>query len=224
MNATFFETRSAEAAAYGGLVDAIGGIATAVLAIVALTGFDPRALAGVATIVFGAALLIQGGTLLSEYSSLVLPSGANASSAATESLAGDGLSAMLIVGVAGVALGVLALLGIESTVLTASAVIAFGGALVVSASSASHLYQLQTAMRRGSATQSGYELLAGQMAAGSGGVQLLTGLTAIVLGILAVSGVYSDALTLAALLVLGIAVIMTGSTLSGMVRSFVRPT
>jgi hypothetical protein len=221
MNATYVETRSTEAAAYGGLIDAIGGIATAVLAIIALTGFAPEVLAGVATIVFGAALIIQGGTLLSEYSSLILPSGATATSVATEAFAGDGVSAMLVVGASGVVLGILALLGIAPATLTAVAVIAFGSALVLSASSARHLYRLQTALRR-SAMQSGAEMVAGQMAAGSGGVQLLTGLAAIVLGILAVSGVNAAALTLVALLVLGITVIMTGSALSGMVMSFMR--
>jgi hypothetical protein len=221
MNATYVETRSSEAAAYGGLVDAIGGIATAVLAIIALTGFAPEAMAGVATIVFGAALLIQGGTLLSEYSNLIFPSGSTATSVATEAFAGDGVSAMLVVGAAGVVLGILALLGIAAAVLTSVAVIAFGSALVLSASSARHLYRLQAALRR-SAKQSGTEVVAGQMAAGSGGVQLITGLAAIVLGILGVSHVHSAALTLVALLVLGITVIMTGSALSGMVMSFMR--
>jgi hypothetical protein len=222
MNATYLESRSTEAAAYGGLVDALGGIATAVLAIIALTGFAPEALAGVATIVFGAALLIQGGTLLSEYTSLVFPSSSSASSAGTETFAGDGLAAMFMAGAAGVVLGILALLGIAASVLTAVAVIAFGGALVLSASSARHLYRLQAALRRGSMAVSANEFVTGQLATGSGGVQLLTGVAAIVLGILAVTRVYSATLTLIALLVLGVTVIMTGGALSGMVMSFVR--
>jgi hypothetical protein len=76
MSMTYAELSSAEAPAYGGLVDAIGGIATAVLAIVALTGFAPGTTAAIATIVFGAALLIQGGTILSEYAHLVFPADA----------------------------------------------------------------------------------------------------------------------------------------------------
>jgi hypothetical protein len=65
MSETYSELSSAEAAAYGGMGDAVGGIATAVLAIVALTGFARDTMAPIATIVFGAALLIQGGTILS---------------------------------------------------------------------------------------------------------------------------------------------------------------
>jgi hypothetical protein len=221
MNTTYLETRPTEAAAYGGLVDVLGGIATAVLAIIALTGFAPAVLGGIATIVFGAALIVQAGTLLSEYSSLTLPSGA-AASEGLESLGGDAVTAMFVVGASGVVLGVLALLGIASAVLIPAAVIAFGAALVLSASSARHLYHLQRALRRAALAQSGTELLAGRMASGSGGVQLLTGLAAMVLGILAVSGVNTDPLTLVALLVMGITVIMTGSTLSGMVMGAMR--
>jgi hypothetical protein len=222
MSTTFSETRSTEAAAYGGLLDALGGIATAVLAIIALTGLSPEALTGIATIVFGAALLIQGGTLLSEYSSLIFPSSSSAFSAATDGFAGDGVSAMFIAGAGGLVLGILALLGIAAPVLTAVAVIAFGGALTLSASSARHLYRLQAALRAGSVARAGNEFVVGQLASGSGGVQLLTGVAAGVLGILAVIGINPAVLTLVALLLLGITVTMMGSALSGMILSFVR--
>ena len=72
MTSSYTETSSApvEAAAYGGLADAIGGIATIVLAIIALAGVHPEVILPIAVIVFGAALLIQGGTMLSEYASI----------------------------------------------------------------------------------------------------------------------------------------------------------
>ena len=73
MSMTYAEMSSAEVPAYGGLVDAIGGIATAVLAIVALTGYAPGTMGAIATVIFGAALLIQGGTVLSEYAHVVFP-------------------------------------------------------------------------------------------------------------------------------------------------------
>src|SRR6516162_7013935 len=57
----------AEASAYGGFVDALGGIATIVLAIIALSATKADILLAIATIVFGAALLIQGGAMLSEF-------------------------------------------------------------------------------------------------------------------------------------------------------------
>lgn len=219
MNAVSIGTRSAETAAYGGLIDAIGGIAAGVLAILGLTGFDPEGMAGIATIVLGAAFLVQTGSILSEYTRLSYQAGLAADS--VDLSGGDGLAAMFLVGAGGIVLGVLALLGMASASLTAIAVIAYGAALVLSSSSVRQLY-----MMRGQAmiaARSGHELLAGQMASGSAGVQLLTGLTAVVLGILAIAGRNSRVLTLAALLLLGVTVLLSGSALSSMVLSFVRP-
>ena len=223
MNATPFESRSqsryAETAAYGGLLDALGGIATIVLAIIGLTSFDPVGMAGIATIVFGAALLIEGGTILSEYAHIMSPS---ETMLEPNSLRSEGLSAMLLVGSGGIVLGVLALLGIASPELTAIAVIAYGSALILSSSSLSHLYMLESQTLQ-SGTRSINELLAGQVASGSAGVQLLAGLAALVLGILAIAGYNPLLLTLSALLVLGVTVLLTGGTLTGLLMSFMRP-
>jgi hypothetical protein len=59
-----------------------------VLAIVALTGFAREIIAPIATIVFGAASLIQGGTLLSEYAHVIFPAGS--SPALSERFSGRG--------------------------------------------------------------------------------------------------------------------------------------
>jgi hypothetical protein len=220
MNAVTVESGTAQTAAYGGLIDAIGGIAAGVLAIIGLTGFDPEGMAAIATIVLGAAFLVQAGTILSDYAHVLYQTGTVSSS--SDGVAGDGLAAMFMVGAAGIVLGVLALLAIETTALTAIAVIAFGSALVLSSSSVRALYTLrgQSAMVM---SRSGSELLAGQMASGSAGIQLMTGLAAVVLGILAVAGRASHVLTLVGLLVLGITVLLTGSALSSLILSFVRP-
>jgi hypothetical protein len=217
--ATVVESAAAQTAAYGGLVDAIGGIAAGVLAIIGLSGFDPEGMAGIATVVLGAALLIQAGAILSEYTYILYQS--SSASASSELNGGDGLAAMFMVGAAGIVLGVLALLGMAAGALTAIAVIAYGSALVLSSGSVRQL-----ALLRGEAmlaSRSGREMLVGQMASGSAGMQLLTGLAAVVLGILAVAGHAPRVLTLAALLVLGITVLLSGSALSSLVLSFMRP-
>jgi len=225
MSTAISQSRNPEAAAaFGGAMDAIGGIATAVLAIIGLAGWRPELLSGVATIVFGAALLIQGGTLLSEYSQVFTPAGALRT--ASEAAGGDGLAAMFPVGIAGIVLGILALLGIASYALTAVAVIAFGAVLMLSAQSVRKLYGMQAELRRVSA--SGYsvrEFLAGEMAAGSAGIQFVAGLGALVLGIIAVvmaATARAELLTLVALLVVGVTNIISGSALSGLVLSFMR--
>lgn len=220
---TSYETTFQEAATYGGVVDAIGGIATVILAIVALSGVNQSMLGGIATIVFGAALLIQGGTMLTEYTKLTAPPGM--AGTAEEFTGGGGLSALFLVGAAGIVLGVLALIGILSQTLTAVAVIGFGCALLLSSNSVWHLYRTKKACYRASnpRTIRGAEFLASEMASGSAVLQCLSGLAAIVLGILAVTGTNPGVLSLVALLVLGATVLLTGSTLTGAVMGFMEP-
>jgi len=212
-----------EAATYGGIVDAIGGVATIILAIIALSGINQQMLAAIAVIVFGAALLIQGGTMLTEYTKLIVPAGAV--DPAENVVGGGGLSALFLVGAAGIVLGVLALIDIVPQTLTATAVIAFGGALLLSSNSVWHLYRAKHSLRQVEVTRtlSGGEILAGEMASGSAALQCLAGLAAIVLGILAVTGANPNVLTLVGLLILGATVLLTGSTLSGAIMSFMEP-
>jgi hypothetical protein len=208
---------------YGGFADAVGGIATIVLAIVALAGVHLDMMVAIATIIFGAALLIHGGMMLSEYANIIFPSGATTT---TSEFGGGSLAAVFLVGAAGIVLGVLALIGIDPIELTAIAVIAFGGALVLSSNAVWHLHLLRRSLIAGNDPQDrrvGSEMLAGEMASGSAGMQALAGLASIVLGILAVVGTNSAVLTLVALLVLGTTILLTGSALSGAVLSFMHP-
>jgi hypothetical protein len=208
-------TTSGEAAAYGGFADALGGIATIVLAIIGLSGVRPEALVSISTVVFGAALLIQGGAMLSEFASIDSMPESSAGS-------GGGLSSLFLVGVAGIVLGVIALLGIFPAVLTAAAAIAFGAALVLSSSAVWHLLTAQAIAVRFQTRSPMLRLVASEVAAGSSGLQAMSGLAVIVLGILAVAGTFSVTLTLIALLIAGAALVMTGSTLSGTLIGFMR--
>jgi hypothetical protein len=224
MSLTTREAVYREGAAYGGLVDAIGGIATIVLAVCGLAGIQTPMMAAVATIVFGIALLIQGGTMLSEYAQIIFPAGTKAMS--IDQFGGGSLSAVFLVGAAGIVLGVLALLGINPAVLTPVAIIAFGTALVLSSNAVWNLYVLRRAWAKGEgqAQLGGSEILASEMASGSAGIQALAGLAAIVLGVLAVAGAPHEAmLNLVALLALGATTVLTGGSLSTTVLSLMRP-
>jgi hypothetical protein len=164
MSMTFSRSLANDTAAYGGIADAIGGLATVVLAIIGLAGVRPEALIAIAVIVFGVALLIQGGAMLSEFAGTMFPSGSTTMS--MQQFGASSLSAVFLAGAA---------------------------------------------------------LIANEMASGSAGVQSLAGLTAIVLGILAVVGLNQPVLQLSALIVLGAALVLTGSSLSATVMSFMRP-
>jgi hypothetical protein len=211
---------SSDYASYGGFVDALGGVATVVLAIIGLSGVYPALMLGIVTIIFGAALLIEGGTMLSEYARIIFP--ADAVAAPTERFGVSSLSVLFLVGAAGIVLGVLALVGINPSVLTAAAVIAFGAALVLSSNAVMNLHRLKSESELAS-MRTGTEILAGEVASGASGIQAVSGLTAIVLGIIAVVGHAPGALSLVALLILGATLILTGTTLSYTVMSFMRP-
>ncbi|MGO9486623.1 MAG: hypothetical protein ACLPX9_18955 [Rhodomicrobium sp.] len=217
-------TMIGESAAYGGFVDAAGGIVTMVLAIVGLSHTAPEMMVSIATIVFGAALLIQGGAMLSEYAE-IMP-GLSPTSA---QFGGSSLSAVFLAGAGGIVLGILALLGINPPMLTSAAIVAFGAALMLSSNSVWLLYSARRASLTSlqqppvSAQRPAAEMLANEMASGSATMQALAGLTAIVLGIIALAGGNATVLSLVALLALGGALILTGSTLSATVMGFMRP-
>ena len=210
-------TASSDVASYGGFVDALGGIATIVLAIIALAGMKPEILAAIATVVFGAALLIQGGAMLTEFALIEEPEAESAST-------GGGLSALFLVGFAGIVLAVLALLGVHAPVLTAVSAIAFGAALVISSSAVWQLLTSRSIAARFQARSPMLRVMASEVAAGSSGPQAMAGLAVIVLGILAVAGIFSGPLTLIAFLVAGAAIVLTGSSLSSTMTGFMRST
>jgi hypothetical protein len=209
---------SGEAASYGGFVDALGGIATIVLAIIALSGVTPDTLLSIATIVFGAALLIQGGAMLSEFGQI------EATPDAYVSRGSGGVSALFLVGIAGIVLGVLALLGLHAAALTAVAAIAFGVALLLSSSGVWQLLTSRSIATRFQTHAPMVRVVASEVAAGSAGLQAMAGLAVIVLGLLAVCGIYAVPLTLIALLVAGASILLTGTTLSGTMIGFMRST
>jgi hypothetical protein len=220
---SFREMLSRESATKGGFVDAIGGLATIVLAVLGLAGVRPTLMTGIATIIFGVALLIQGGTMLSEYTRIIFPPGAKVAS--FDQFGGNSLSTVFLVGAAGTWHSSLARNSCE--VLTPIAVIAFGTALVLSSNAVWHLHMLKRAVMttESDSRLAGSEILATEMASGSAGMQALAGLAAIVLGILAIAGTGADdmILILVALLALGATLVLTGSSLSGTVMSFMRP-
>jgi hypothetical protein len=224
---SFGETLTREkTAAYGGFADAIGGLATVVLAIVGLAGVHQPLLVGIAIIVFGVALMIQGGAMLSEYAGIMFPSGARVPFVGH--FGGSNLSSVFLAGGAGIIFGILALLHIEAAGLTAIAMIVFGAALVLSSNAVWNLYMLKHAAMTSGETESrsGGEVLASQMASGSAGIQAVTGIAAVVLGILALAGTGVDSmvLILVALLIVGITIVLSGSTWSGTVMSFMKET
>lgn len=203
------ETALVESANGEPFAEAIGGAVTIVLTILGLAHVIPNYLAPIATIVFGAVLLTHGTTLMSEYRRLARTNAAIHVS--------GGVSAVFLAGAGGIVLGILALLGIEPTLLASVAVIAYGAVLVLSANSSLHLHALRTVKTEGQTAMIGDDMLTG-----SGSFLAMAGLSAVVLGILALAGFDPAVLVLVSLLAMGATIVLTGSTLASVMLTFFR--
>jgi hypothetical protein len=184
------------------IAQAIASIATVILTILGLAQVASNFLVAIATITFGAALLLHGAAMLGEYARLTRQASASR----------GGLSAVLLAGAAGIVLGILALLGISPSELLAIAVIAFGSALILSSNSAlpMHFFRLALARPDERAQRVASDMLAGELPSSSAGTYGLGGLAAIVLGILALAGFASAVLVLIALQALGGVTVING--------------
>jgi hypothetical protein len=130
------EERSAEVVAGGSMVEAIAGVAAVVLAILGLAGLLPVYLLAIAAIAVGVALLFEGGAIAVRYSRLLTETvGSRLSSAELD----GGMGVEVLGGIAGIVLGILALLGLVPLTLTAVAAIVFGGTLLLSSGTAARL-------------------------------------------------------------------------------------
>lgn len=190
------------------LPELVAGLAVVVLTILGLAGVSPAFLVEIATIVFGVGLLLYGSATLSEVGRVFVNSGNSAGAAGVAS----GWSIILLAGVAGIVLGILALLGVSSIQLVAIAVIAFGAALLISSNANMRLRILAGAS---SNVDSPIEKLVRDTAADTAGLQTMTGLSAIVLGILALSGFAPITLVLIALLGLGCFATLSSAFIAG---------
>jgi hypothetical protein len=125
----------------------------------------------------------------------------------------SGVSAVFLAGVAGIILGVLALLGIAAGALLSAAVIVYGAVLLLSSTVTMNLHMMK---QRASGDAQMIET-----ASETAGVKVLAGIAAIVLGIIAVAGTLTVKLDLVALLVLGCGILATGNGLNNAIISLI---
>lgn len=191
------------------LLLAIGAI---VLSILGIIGVFPADLAAIAVIGLGTILLFQGGNVILHYRELLDEAGAtNLVSASTVS---RGITAEFLAGMAGVVLGILALLRIVPMTLLSVAVITYGATLMLTSGESvwltSFVAKDNAIMRQ----------LMHCMSLAAAGAQVLAGLAALVLGILALVGIASMTMVLVALLATGASILLRSSALGGFLLDF----
>jgi hypothetical protein len=205
----------------GAATEAFGGLTVVILTILGLVGLAPEPLVAIAGIVFGVAILAQGAAIAAEYTELF--SKTNGAMGTIE--LGGGMTVEITAGVAAIVLGILALLGMIPQILMPALVITGGAALILTAGSLQRLNRLKvTTAEKGK----GSENVLRATTSGAAGGQLLSGVAAIVLGIIAFASMPSTVamgaahmggnwltLVLVGLLVLGSSIMLSGGALVG---------
>lgn len=202
------EELTAEVVRAGSLVERVGGVATIVLAIVALTGTLPLYLTAIAAITVGLALAIEGVAGAARYSRLMAEGGAQWTGAETA----GGTIAEFICGGATAVLGILALLHVVPMVLLPVAVVVLGAGLVFGSGARARLSRVMIQTHRG------YEfmrLMAREVVLGATAAELLVGISGAILGILALVGTAPLILVQVALLACGCSLLLCSVALSG---------
>jgi hypothetical protein len=204
----------------GTIAEAAGSIAVIVLSIIGLAQSSASAtIVAVTVIVMGAALLAEGGALASEFSRLATVNG-DAAAADTQI---SGMSLQVTGGGVALVLGILALLNVATETLLAVALIMVGGVMLLTAGTIPQLRQIRAQTAGASEI---VQMIGRSAMSGLAGAQLLCGLAAIVLGILALSAAdvaLARTLVLSGLLVVGGAMTIGVTAMSGnMMRFFTR--
>jgi hypothetical protein len=196
----------------GSIVEAVGGSAALVLAILGLATVLPKTLAAVATIAIGVALLAEGAAIAGRYARIVAKSEMGRVGA-TE--LGGGTSAEFVAGGAGIVLGLLSLLNVAPIPLTAVAAIVFGGALLLGSGATSRLNAAVAGREHPvDATR--------EVVQAASGAQVLVGLSSAVLGIIALVGIAPETLVLVALLSVGATIVLSGTALTARMAEMLR--
>ena len=193
----------------GSMLEALLGASAVVLSILGLLNIMPAFMASVAVIALGASILFGGGALVARFSRAM--STAERSTAAE--MVQGGVAFQALAGTAAIVLGVLALLAEAANVtLLSVALIVLGGATLLSSNLIASVNMVLMRMRERS-----------EAVMTTSGIDILVGLAAIVLGILALAGYQSGTMILAGTLSIGAAVVLSGSALaSRAVSMFVR--
>lgn len=154
-------------------------------------------------IAIGAGLIAAGGTIAGRYESLLFRP---EPTAVRREIAG-GMGMEAVAGAAAVVLGILALLGRDPITLLAASAITVGAGLLMAGGS---MARLESRMRWEVARHS--ERRMEDVVYASSGSELIVGVGAIILGILALTGIDPLTLSLVAVLSIGASLLMSGSS------------
>ena len=210
---------AAEAEPFGLLTEGAAGIATIVLAVVALAGISAGLLASIITIIIGVGLMVQAFNAAAEASRELNANGAAVAASARGAELGGEVMINVAAGLTGIVLGILGLVAVNTPHLVAAALIVFGGALVLGGAVAAQGRTTMATTASGTPVQVSYRGSSASMS----GLQILVGFAAVILGILALIFEASWVLPLVGFTAVGAAMLMVSATFSGAVVRLFTP-
>jgi hypothetical protein len=189
----------------GSTLETIGGLAAVILSVV---GFQERPIemCAVATIAIGVALLSQGASIMARWRHAV---GKLQGGKPDRNELVEGVSTEVFGGAVGIVLGIIALVGIKPLVMLPVAAIVFGGSLLLGGAATPDLVYLAPE------NNPRFARLTFSAIQASGGVMVLVGVAAAVLGILGLLDVGPPlSLALVAMLSIGFSLLFAGGALT----------
>ncbi len=193
----------------GAMAEGIIGTGAIVLSVIGLAGIYSFFMVAVATILVGIALLMNGFATSGRLSGLAPEISGQGTLARLGGMElGGGMATEFLGGVAGIVLGILALVGVMPVILVSIAAIVFGGSLIFGISASLPLLDLE--IDSNCQRMESRRVIKAAVRSAEG-MQMIIGLGAVVLGILAVIGLVPMILTLITMLSLGFADLMSGN-------------
>jgi hypothetical protein len=189
----------------GSTIETIGGLAAVILAVLGFSN-HPVVMCAVATIAIGVALLTQGAAIMARWRHALRKS---QGTRLDRNELVEGVSTEVFGGIVGIVLGTLALTGVKPDVLLPVASIVFGGSLLLGGATQPDLVYLSPERNPR------YARLTFSAIQASGGIMVLVGVAAAVLGILALLDVGpAISLALVSMLCIGFALVIAGGALT----------
>ncbi len=209
------ERRSTGVMAAGALAEGFVSIGAIVLSVIGLANRFPMIMLPIAAIAVGSALLFEGGAVTARFSNLFslvrVPLDVREF--------GLGMTTEFVSGIAGIVLGVMALIGVQPLVLIPAAAIVFGASLLLGAGATARMNAILTQMTE---QREAVREVMREAVLTAAAMQILVGLGAITLGILALTGINPLALSLVSMLSLGFGNLLGESTIINRVTGAAR--
>jgi hypothetical protein len=218
LHETIPEKHTAEFTLTSSSIQVIISACTLALAIIGLVGIYPMYMLTIATIAIGAWLLLEGGAITSRFAAYFR----EAPYSTQVGEFGVGLTSEFLGGVAGIVLGLLALLGIYPLILVPVAAMVYGASLIFGSGVLIRLDELFAEEVPEKEPTTSPRRLTNQAVVAAADIQALIGLGAMTLGILAIVGMYPLMLSLIAMIALSSAGLLAGAAISGRMLTLLR--